>query len=254
MSQLELALEAGISARHISFLETGRALPSRDMLLRLAEQLAIPLREQNMLLVAAGYAPIFSEQSLDAPSMQAVRQALDLVLRGHEPYPALAFDRHWTLITTNRAVTTLLAGSDPALLQAPVNVMRLSLHPQGLAPQIVNYAEWRGHLLARLRHQLALSADAQLAALWEEVTAYPFPAEAHRSIAAAVPDDAPVAAPLRLRTAAGLLSFISTTTIFGTPIDITVAELAIESFFPLDAATAERMRQRMHEAQPEDAD
>lgn len=251
MSQLELAVEADISSRHVSFLETGRALPSREMLLRLAAQLAVPLREQNMMLLAAGYAPVFPEQSLDAPSMQAIRQTVDLVLSGHEPYPALAVDRYWTLVAANRAVTALLAGSDPALLQPPVNVIRLSLHPQGLAPQIANFAEWRNHTLARLQRQIAISADAQLAALLAEVATYPVPAQASVAIAATPQDEVPVAAPFRLHTALGQLTFISTTTVFGTPIDITVSELAIESFFPADATTADLMHQLMRQAYPQ---
>lgn len=253
MSQLDLAVEADISPRHVSFLETGRAQPSREMILRLAEQLAVPLREQNMMLVAAGFAPIFPEQPLDAASMQAIRQAVDLVLSGHEPYPALAVDRHWNLVAANRVVPALLSGSDPALLQPPVNVIRLGLHPQGLAPQIANYAEWRSQTLARLRRQVELSADAQLARLLEEVAAYPFPAQARVPFAAAAHDEIPVAAPFRLQTAYGQLAFISTTTVFGTPIDITVSELAIESFFPADAATADVMRRLMAQAEAEDS-
>lgn len=215
------------------------------MLLRLAEQLAVPLREQNILLVAAGYAPVFPERSLDAPELQAARQAIDLVLAGHEPFPALAIDRHWTLVAPNRAVAPLLAGADPALLRPPVNVIRLSLHPAGLAPRIANYAQWRSHLLSRLRRQIEVSADPILADLLREVVAYTAP-EALRAHAPAPPTAGPpVVVPLQLRTEAGQLSFISTTTIFGTPVDITVAELALESFFPADAATAEAMRRLM---------
>jgi transcriptional regulator with XRE-family HTH domain len=242
LSQLDLALDAEISPRHLSFVETGRSAPSREMLLRLAEQLAVPLREQNVLLLAAGYAPVFPERSLEAPEMEAARQAVALVLKGHEPAPALAIDRHWTLVSANRAIPPLLAAVDPALLEPPVNVIRLSLHPLGLAPQILNYAEWRGHLLARLREQVAVSADTVLADLLEEVRAYPAPSGAeslHRPPASAV---ASLVVPLRLRAEAGPLSFISTTTVFGTPVDITLAELAIESFFPADTATAEALR------------
>jgi len=151
MSQLDLASEAEISTRHLSFLETGRAQPSRDMVLHLAEQLEVPLRERNVLLVAAGFAPVFAERSLEDPALQSARKAVDLVLAGHEPYPALAVDRHWTLIAANGAVGRIIGGADASLLQPPVNVLRLSLHPKGLAPRIVNLPEWRAHLLARLR-------------------------------------------------------------------------------------------------------
>jgi transcriptional regulator with XRE-family HTH domain len=243
LSQLDLAVEAEISPKHLSFLETGRATPSREMLLRLAEHLSVPLREQNIMLVAAGYAPVFPERSLDAPELQAARRAVDLVLAGHEPYPALAVDRHWTLVAANRAIPPLLAGADAALLQPPVNVIRLSLHPAGLAPQIANYAAWRSHILARLRRQVEVSADPALIALLEEVAAYPAPAAGRTRAAAPPQPEPPVVLPFQLRTAAGLLSFVSTTTIFGTPVDVTVEELAIESFFPADAATAEALRQ-----------
>lgn len=241
-SQLDLALDTEISPKHLSFLETGRALPSREMLLRLAEQLAVPLREQNILLVAAGYAPIFPERPLDAPELQAARQAVDLVLAGHEPYPALAIDRHWTLVAANRAIAPLLVAADPILLQPPVNVIRFSLHPAGLAPHIINYQEWRAHVLARLRRQIDISADPVLTELLRDIAAYPAPAA--RTHTPVPPQAEPqVVVPFRLRTDAGDLAFISTTTIFGTPVDITVAELAIESFFPADAATARAMRQ-----------
>jgi transcriptional regulator with XRE-family HTH domain len=243
MSQLELAVEADISARHLSFLETGRARPSREMVLRLAEHLTVPLHEQNVLLVAAGYAPVFSERPLDAPELAVARQAIDQVLTGHEPYPALAVDRHWTLIAANRAVPFLLAGVDPALLQSPVNVIRLSLHPAGLAPQIVNYAEWRTHILARLRRQVETSADTVLADLVQEVAAYAAPA-GHSTHGYMPPStEGLIVLPFRLTTPAGVLTFISTTTVFGTPIDITVSGLAIESFYPADAETAEALRE-----------
>jgi transcriptional regulator with XRE-family HTH domain len=242
LSQLDLALDAEISPRHLSFLETGRSLPSREVLLRLAEQLTVPLRERNVLLVAAGYAPVFAERPLESPELQAARQAVELVLAGHEPAPALAVDRHWTLVAANRAIRPLLAGVDPALLAPPVNVIRLSLHPSGLAPTILNYAEWRAHLLARLREQIAASADPVLGDLLDEVAVYARPGETRAHGHPPPPGAAPIVVPLRLRSAAGPLAFISTTTVFGTPVDITLAELAIESFFPADAATAEALR------------
>ncbi len=165
MSQLDLACEADISTKHLSFLETGRSQPSRDMVLHLADRLEIPLRDRNMLLVAAGYAPVFPERPLGDPALGAARKAIDLVVAGHEPYPALAVDRHWSMLAANATVGRLMAGVDAALLKPPVNVLRLSLHPKGLAPRIANLAEWRAHLLARLRRQIDLSADPVLAAL-----------------------------------------------------------------------------------------
>ena len=175
MSQLDLALEAEISARHLSFIETGRSQPSREMVLQLTERLDIPLRERNVLLVAAGYAPIFPEKTLDDPALAAARRAVDLVLKGHEPFPALAVDRHWNLIASNAAVPPLLIGADPSLLRPPINVLRLSLHPDGLAPRIANLAEWRAHLLARLRRQIEISADKVLVELLNELAALPAP-------------------------------------------------------------------------------
>ena len=243
-SQLDLALDAEISARHLSFVETGRARPSRDMVLLLAEQLAVPLRERNALLVAAGFAPMFQERKLDDPALAAARRAIDLVLKGHEPFPALAVDRRWSLVAANAAVGRLIAVADPALLQPPVNVLRLSLHPKGLAPCIANLAEWRAHLLARLKHQIDVSGDPALTALLDELRAYPAPEDGK-----AGPDYGGVVVPLRLRAGDAVLSFFSTTTVFGTPIDVTLAELALESFYPADAATGEALR-RMASAAP----
>jgi len=242
MSQLDLAGEADISTKHLSFLETGRAQPSREMVLHLAEQLEVPLRERNRMLVAAGFAPVFPQRTLEDPALGAARKAVDLVLAGHEPYPALAVDRHWTLVAANRAVTRLMAAAAPALLQPPVNVLRLSLHPEGLAPRIANLAEWRAHLLARLRRQVDVSADPVLAALAAELAAYPAPRVPHAIRAAGDKDYAGVVVPLQLATEAGVLSFVSTTTVFGTPLDITLSELALESFFPADAATGDVLR------------
>ena len=237
LSQLALACEAEVSSRHVSFLETGRAQPSREMVLLLAERLEVPLRDRNTLLMAAGFAPVFAERPLADPALDAARMAVDLVLKGHEPYPALAIDRHWTLVAANRAVAPLLAGIAPSLLQPPVNVLRLSLHPGGIAPRIVNASEWRTHIVERLRRQVAVTADATLISLLEELRRDPLPDDG--VLRQEVPSDfGGVLVPLRLRTEAGVLSFVSTTTIFGTPVDITLSELAIESFFPADAATA----------------
>lgn len=237
LSQLALAGDADISTRHLSYVETGRAQPSREMVLHLARRLEVPLRERNHLLTAAGYAPMFPERALADPALGAARQAVDLVLAGHEPYPAIAIDRYWTLIASNRAVAPLLAGVETSLLQPPLNVLRLSLHPEGLAPRIDNLGEWRSHLLARLRRDIDLTADPVLVALLDELRGYPGPPARDCGAQAAV------VVPLRLKSDAGLLSFISTTTVFGTPIDITLSELALESFFPADAATAEALRE-----------
>ena len=245
-SQLALACEADISTRHLSFIETGRAQPSREMVLHLAERLDVPLRDRNVLLTAAGFAPSFSARSLDDPSLAAARGAVDWILAAHEPYPALALDAHWNLLASNKAVPPLLAGVDPALLKPPLNVMRLTLHPSGLAPRIANLAEWRAHLLARLQRQIDATADPVLIDLMAELRGYPTPIGAGRAAGAPPRDDASeiarVAVPFKLVTERGLLSFMSTTTVFGTPVDITLAELALESFFPADALTAEMLR------------
>ena len=238
LSQLELACEAEISARHVSFMETGRSLPSREMLLRLAERLDIPLRERNPLLLSAGYAPLYSERRLDHPALEQAKKAIELVLAGHEPYPALAVDRHWSLVAANSALAPMLAGVAPRLLEPPVNVLRMTLHPEGLAPRIENFGELRAHVLARLRHQVDATADPILVELHAELASYPLSGS---------PDEAEhqtdqyggVLVPMRLRTEQGVLSFFGTTTVFGTPLDITLAELAIESFYPADPQTAE---------------
>ncbi|HEX2554044.1 MAG TPA: helix-turn-helix transcriptional regulator [Microvirga sp.] len=240
LSQMDLALDAEISTRHLSFVETGRARPSRDMVLRLAERLEVPLRERNVLLVAAGFAPVFGERRLDDPALAPARAAVDLVLKGHEPYPALAIDRHWTLLAANAAVPPLLAGVDPGLLEGPVNVLRLSLHPDGLAPRIANLAEWRAHLLARLRQQIELTADPVLVELLNDLRALPGPREP-----AGGADYGGVVVPMRLATPHGTLQLFSTTTVFGTPIDVTLSELAVEAFYPADAETAAALRRIM---------
>lgn len=243
MSQMDLALDADISTRHLSFVETGRATPSRDMLLHLAERLDIPLRERNVLLVAAGFAPIFPERKLDDPAARAAREAVAIVLAGHEPYPAVALDRHWTMVAHNRAIAPFLEGCAPELLSPPVNMLRLALDPRGIAPRIDNLAEVRGHMLARLRRQIELTADPVLEALLGEVTRYPVPLAPPHPRKGQEADALFV--PIRLRTAAGPLTLISATTVFGTPIDVTLAELAIETFLPADAATAEALRKMM---------
>jgi transcriptional regulator with XRE-family HTH domain len=238
ISQLDLSLEADVSARHLSFIETGRSRPSADMVLHLAEQLDVPLRDRNQLLLAAGYAPAYGQRALDAPELEPVRMALERVLEGHAPNPALVVDRHWGLVAANDGVDALIAGAAPHLLEPPINVLRLSLHPEGLAPRIANLAEWRAHLLDRLGREAVTSGDPALAALHEELAAYPCDEPAHSPDLEA----GAIAVPLRLRHDGGELSFISTVTTFGTALDVTVSELSIESFFPADAKTAEALR------------
>ncbi|HZU40565.1 MAG TPA: helix-turn-helix transcriptional regulator [Solirubrobacteraceae bacterium] len=236
LSQLELALEAGVSTRHLSFVETGRARPSAEMVLHLAEQLEVPLRERNRLLLAAGYAPRFGARSLDDPELAAVRDALGRLLDSHEPYPAIAIDQGWNLVASNSALGPLLEGVDEALLAPPVNVLRLALHPRGLAPRILNLAQWRGHLLHRLERQLALTGEPALAALYEELAGYPGPQElpAHGA--------GEIMVQLRLAAGEGELAFFSTLTTFGTAVDVTVSELSVEAFFPADERTARALR------------
>ena len=236
LSQLDLAGEAEISARHLSFVETGRAAPSRDMVLRLAERLDVPLRERNVLLVAAGFAPAFSQRALDDPALKSARRAIDLVLKAHEPNPALAVDRHWNLVSANRMVAPLLEGVPERLLGQPFNVLRLSFHPEGLAARTVNLGEWCAHLLERLHRQCEVTADPELIKLYNDLKAYPIPARSGPISADSV------VVPFRMRLGEDVLSFISTTMIFGTPVDITLSELALETFFPADDLTAERMR------------
>jgi len=236
LSQLDLAGDAEISARHLSFVETGRAAPSREMVLKLAERLDVPLRERNVLLVAAGFAPAFPQRSLDDPALNAARRAIDLVLKAHEPNPALAVDRHWNLVSANRMVAPLLDGIPQRLLGQPFNVLRLAFHPEGLAPRTVNLAEWCAHLLERLHRQCEATADPELLKLYEDLKAFKIPARS-----APVAADS-VAIPFKMRYEGEVLSFISTTMVFGTPVDITLSELALETFFPADELTAARMR------------
>jgi len=240
MSQLDLAVGADVSARHLSFVETGRSVPSREMVMHLAERLEVPLRARNALLLAAGYAPAFRERPLSDPALDAAREAVERLLAAHEPYPALAVDRHWSMIAHNPAAARLLAGVSPALLQPPVNVLRLSLHPEGAAPRIANLAEWRAHVFARLRHQVEVTGDPVLADLLRELRAYPSPAGPETPAGEDAVDT--VVVPLRLVTPAGLLNLISTTTVFGTPVDVTLSELALETFLPADAPSAALLR------------
>ncbi|MBW6390692.1 helix-turn-helix transcriptional regulator [Halomonas sp. Y3S6] len=243
LSQLALAAEAEISQRHLSFVESGRATPSREMLLRLAEQLGIPLRERNRLLLAAGFAPAFGERPIDAPELETVRGVIERLLASHAPYPALAVDRHWHLLLANRPLEALLDGIDAELLKPPINVLRLTLHSQGLAPRIGNFREWRAHILERLARQAETTADPALIELAEELKGYPVPAGARPHLASKS-SHAGIVVPLELAMPDGrVLSLLSTTTVFGTPLDITLEELAIESFFPADAASQEVLQQ-----------
>ncbi len=243
LSQLDLACDAEISTKHLSFLETGRAAPSREMLLHLADRLAVPLRDRNTMLEAAGFPSSYQERSLGDPEFQRARECIDHILSVHEPNPAFAMDRHWTMVSSNRAVACLTAGIDPLLLTAPVNMIRLSLHPAGLAPRIVNLLEWRNHLIARLQQQIEVTGDPVLVDLVEEVRDYPLPpGPAGRQQPR---DHEIVAVPFRLATVHGVLSFFGTTTVFGTPMDITLSELAIESFFPADRATGATVRRML---------
>ncbi len=236
LSQLALAGQAGVSTRHLSFVETGRARPTREMILRLAEELAVPLRARNALLLAGGFAPAYPEGDLRGPGLAAVLASLRDVLAGHEPYPAILIDRHWTLIDGNAAVPLLTAGAAPELLEPPINVLRLSLHPDGMAPRIRNLSEWRAHVLHRLDRQALATGDPVLRSLHDDLLALP------GGETAAHPNGMVV--PLRYDLDGRELSFFSVTAVLGTPLDVTLAELAIESFLPADAATAAYLRSR----------
>jgi transcriptional regulator with XRE-family HTH domain len=232
ISQLDLSIQADISARHLSFVETGRSRPTSGMILRLSEQLDVPLRERNALLLAGGYAPAYPEHSLDEPEMTRLRAALRQILSGHGPYPALVVNRWWEMLDGNAAVAVLTEGCDPALLTPPVNGLRVSLHPDGMAPRIANLPEWRAHILERLHRQVQATRDSRLAELYAELSAYP-------GGVAERPEPTDVAVPLRLRHNGTELAFFSMTAVVGAPLDVTVAEVAIESFYPADAYTAE---------------
>lgn len=243
ISQLELAGRADSSSRHISFVETGRSRPSEEMVLRLAEHLDVPVRDRNALLLAAGYAPRYAHTPLDDPSMGVLREALERLLTGYEPYPALVVDATYDVVAANRGVLMLLEGMPEHLLTGPLNAMRLTLHPEGLAPRIHNLREWRGHLLAQMERQIALARSEPLRALYEEVSAYPVAPAAERP-----GDDEPdgavasIALPLRIEHDGHLLSFVSSISTFNTPMDVTVAELAIETLLPADPATVKYLR------------
>jgi transcriptional regulator with XRE-family HTH domain len=239
MSQLDLALGAGVSQRHLSFVESGRSSPSRDMVETLCEHLELPLRERNVVLLSAGFAPAYAERRLSDPSMSAARSAVELVLKAHEPNPALVVDRWWNLVMANAAIAPLLSlVEDKSLLEGQPNVLRLSLHPGGLAKHILNLGQWKAHVLWRLGQQIAASCDARLIALEKELAAYPAPPAPRRDRTEA---DA-IALRFELNFGGQVLSFITTTTIFGTPADVTLSELCLETFFPADEQTAAALR------------
>jgi transcriptional regulator with XRE-family HTH domain len=242
LTQLELALDAGVSARHLSFVETGRSKPGREMLLAVAEQLHIPFRERNQLLLAAGHAPAFPERSLADEELAPAREALDRILAAHEPYPAVVFDRAWNLVAVNAPMAALAASADidPALLEPPVNLLRAGLHPRGLAPLIVNFAGWRAHFLKRLAQQIAIGGDDELTELLDEVAAYPIP-EGEAGVATEGADG-DILGPVRVRApTGGEWSFFGMFAGFDTPFEVTTSELAIELLFPADRATAEAL-------------
>jgi transcriptional regulator with XRE-family HTH domain len=239
MRQLDLASDAEISSKRLGLMETGRLKPSRRILLHLAACLDVPLRQKNALLSAAGFDPLFEEHAFHVPALDIFRRGIETVLAAHDPCPALVVDRHWTMLSANRAVAHLVAGAEPLLLRPPVNVVRLFLHPAGLASRIVNLAQWRAHLIARLLRQIDLSGDSRLLDMTEEIRDYPYPRDC---ASLEQVESGVVATPIRLATIDGVLSFFSTTTLFRTPVDITVSELAIEAFLPADAETAKIMR------------
>jgi transcriptional regulator with XRE-family HTH domain len=242
LSQLQLASGSAVSARHLSFIETGRARPSREMVLHLADRLDVPLRERNRLLLAAGFAPVYGERSLDQDEMGPVREALDRFLEAHEPFPAIVVDRHWNLVRANRSVELLTRGVAPELLAPPANALRVTLHPEGMAPAIANLPEWSGHLLHSLRRQILVTGDPELGRLHAELERYP-------GVCVDPPDDpgprTEIVLPLRLRRDGAELSFLSTVTTFGTAVDATLAELTIEAFYPADRPTARALAREL---------
>lgn len=246
MTQADLAHAAESSTRHLSCLETGRSQPSREMILRLAEHLDLPLRDQNKLLLAAGFAPAFEERALT--ELEAAKSAIDRVLMAHRPYPAFAVDRHWNVVSSNAALPQLYEGCSPELLRTPVNAMRLLLHPSGMGPRILNFAEWRAHSLSVLRQQIETRADPVVQGLHAEIAAYPVPPNSEPR--GGLEASQRLATPLRIATRLGTVSFLNTVTVFGTPNDVTLAELALEMLFPADARTIEITKSMVQEQPP----
>lgn len=239
LSQLDLANQVEVSARHVSFVETGRSKPSREMVLRLAEHLNVPLRDRNQLLLAAGYAPVYSEASLHSPAMLSIREALRRLLKAHDPFPALVVDRWWNLVEANDGMRIFTEGVAPELLTPPINALRLTLHPEGMAQRVINLGEIRAHVLSRLHRQVVSTADPELQDLYDELRGYPCD-QAEPLLE--LPGPGEVVVPMRVRFGDRELAFLSTVATFGTPLDITVSELVIESFFPADEATAQALR------------
>jgi transcriptional regulator with XRE-family HTH domain len=233
LSQQALANGSAVSTRYLSFIETGRARPSRDMVMHLAERLQVPLRDRNNLLFAAGYAPTYRERPLGSAEMAPVRRALDRFLGAHEPYPALIVDRHWNIVAANGAVELLTEGVAPELLEPPANAFRIALHPNGMAPRILNLAEWSSHLLRRVQRQAVITGDPELELLYNELASYP---GVDANAQAGDPSEAILMHRLRLRDTD--VTFFSTVTSFGTATDIALAELAIEAFYPADDQSA----------------
>ena len=231
-----------MSARHLSFIETGRAQPSREMVLHLADRLDVPLRERNRLLLAAGYAPVFADHGLEGDESAPIREALERFLAAHEPYPAVVLDGHWNLVLANAAVALLTEAVAPELLEPPANALRITLHPQGMAPQILNFDEWSGHLLARLHRQATVTGDAELERLHEELSGYPGVRGDRAPVEATTAEE--IVLPLQLRRAGGDLSLFSTVTVFGTALDVTLSELTVEAFYPANGQTAALLSRR----------
>lgn len=239
LSQLELSLRAEVSTRHLSFVETGRAQPGRELIVRLTEELQVPLRERNALLISAGFAPISQTRSFDDPSFDAVRGIIKVTLETHKPFPAYVINRYWNIVASNAAVPELFEGVDPKLLRPPVNTIRLLLHPRGVAPRVTNLSAWRTHLLTQLRRQVDLTADHRLEQLLSEVSSFPNP---RPDESASTSFDSPVI-PLEIATRIGHLSFLSSTTIFGTPAAPTVEEISLEMLYPANTFTEKAVRQ-----------
>ncbi len=233
LSQLEFAIQADVSSRHVSFVETGRTIPSAAMVERFAEHLNVPLRERNRLLLAAGHAPVYRHRAADDPELARARDAVRRVLDVHEPFPALAVDRRWNLLFANTATRVFFDDVDPELLRPPVNMMRIGLHPNGFARRLRNLEQVRGFLLPRLARQAAQTGDAELRGLYAELRAY-YPADEAMPI-----DPAEVALPIRIRHGDTELCFFNTITTFGAAFDITLDEIAVEAYFPSDTATSD---------------
>jgi transcriptional regulator with XRE-family HTH domain len=245
MTQTDLAVAAESSTRHLSCLETGKAQPSREMVIRLSDYLDIPLRDRNTLLLAAGYAPAFGERALDG--LEAAKSAIECVLRAHAPLPAFAVDRHWNVVLSNAALPQLYEGCSEAFLRKPVNAIRLMLHPEGMGPGIVNFAAWRAYMVSVLRQQLDARGDPVIRQLLAEVSGYPIPAASEEPRGFEGADR--LVTPLKVSTRFGIASFLNTVTVFGTPNDVTLAELALEMLFPADQATTAIVQRMVQESE-----